>query len=67
MAQFSAPQANFTKKWGKRATKIVSRFFESFDQKIAFFRRALTSKLVYIGVKGALRKILGSGSQKWMS
>ena len=47
-----------------------SRFwalFEKFWQKIAFFWRALPSKLVYIGSKVAFRKILGSVGWKWIS
>ena len=40
---------------------------ESFDQKISVFSaRAPPSKVVYIGAKGAFRKILGSVGQKWI-
>ena len=40
--------------------------FEDFEQQI-IFRRELPSKLVNIEAKGALRNILRSVSQKWIS
>ena len=56
-------QANFK----KTAKKDVFRhFLENFDQKIAFFRRALPPQ-VYIGAKGAFRQILWSVGQKRIS
>ena len=64
LAKFSAPQANFRKNSQKSR---LWELFEKFWQKIAFFWRALPSKLVYIGAKGAFRKILGSVGQKWIS
>ena len=39
---------------------VFRHFLENFDQKIAFFRRAPTSYLVYIGAIGAFRTFLGS-------
>ena len=66
LAKFSAPQANLEKKTVKKA--VFGRFLKKLDKKIAFFFGARSpSKLVYIGAEGALRKILGSVGQKWIS
>ena len=47
---------------------VFGHFLKNFDKKIAFFFGARSpSKLVYIGAKGAFRKILGSVGQKWIS
>ena len=47
---------------------VFGHFLKNFDKKIAFFFGARSpSKLVYIGTKGAFRKILGSVGQKWIS
>ena len=42
-------------------------FLKNFDKKSRFFGARSPSKLVYIGAKGAFRKILGSVGQKWLS
>ena len=39
---------------------VFRHFLENADQKFAFFRRALPLKLLYIGAKGAFRKIVRS-------
>ena len=47
---------------------VFGHFLKNFDKKIAFFFGARSpSKLVYVGAKGAFRKILGSVGQKWIS
>ena len=65
LAKFSAPQADF---WKNSQKSRFWALFEKFWQNIAFFFDARSpSKLVYIGAKSALRKILGSVGQKWIS
>ena len=53
------------KKQSKKA--VFGHFLKNVDKKIAFFGARSTSKLVYIGAKGAFRKILGSVGQKGIS
>ena len=52
-------------KTGKKA--VFGQFSENDDKKIVFFGARSPAKLVYIGAKGAFRKILGSINQKWKS
>ena len=66
MAKVSAPQANFKKKQVEK--DFFGHFLENFDKKNrVFFGARSPSKLVYIGAKGALRKILGWVGKKWIS
>ena len=60
MTQF--PEKHF----GKMRVKVL---LESFAQRVTFFvlAGAFLSKLVSIGAKGAIKKILGFISQKWIS
>ena len=53
----------------KRVKKAVfGHCLKNFDKKNRFFlARAPPPNLVYIGAKGAFRKILGSVGQKWIS
>ena len=65
LAKFSAPHANFLK-------TVKKAVFGHFLKNFAFFSRFFfgarsPSKLVYVGAKGAFRKILGSVGQKWIS
>ena len=53
------------KKTVKKA--VFGHFLKNFDKKLRFFGARSPSKLVYIGAKGAFRKILGSVGQKWIS
>ena len=54
------------KKTVKKA--VFGHFLKIFDKKNrVFFGARSPSKLVYIGAKGAFRKILGSVGQKWIS
>ena len=56
----------FFEKTVKKA--VFGHFLKNFDKQIGFFFGASSpSKLVYIGAKGAFRKILGSVGQKWIS
>ena len=42
------------------------QFLKTFEQKIAFFRRAPPSNLSYIGAKGAFRNVFMSLIQNWI-
>ena len=54
------------KKQVKKA--VFGHFLENFDKKkTRLFGARSPSKLVYIGAEVALRKILGSVGQKWIS
>ena len=66
LAKFSAPQANF---WKKKVKKpFLGTFWKILTKKNrVFFGARSPSKLVYIGAKGAFRKILGSVGQQWIS
>ena len=46
---------------------FLDTFWKMLTKKIAFFQRALSSKFVLFGTKGAHRQFLGSVSQKWES
>ena len=54
------------KKQSKKA--VFGHFLKNFDKKnCVFFGARSPSKLVYIGLEGAFRTILGSVGQKWIS
>ena len=63
--QIFSAAGNFLKKQVKKA--VFGHFLENFDKKNAFFGARSPSNLVYIGAKGAFRKILGSVGQNWIS
>ena len=46
---------------------VFGLFLENFDQKLPFFGARSPSKIIYIGSKGAFRKISGKVGLNWIS
>ena len=65
LAKFTAPQANFWK--NSQKSRFWALLEKIWQKNRVFFGARSPSKLVYIGAKGAFRKILGSVGQKWIS
>ena len=65
--QIFCAAGNFLKKKNRSKTPFLGTFWKILTKKTRFFGARSPSKLVYIGAKGAFRKILGSVGQKWIS
>ena len=67
LAKFSAPQFLGTVFGHSQKSRFWALFEKFWQKNSVFFCARSPSKLVYIGAKGAFRKILGSAGQKWIS
>ena len=65
LTKFSAPQETLKKNRPKKA--FLCTFWKMLTKNCVFSARAPPSNLVYIGAKGAFRKILKPVIQKWIS